>query len=50
VLTPWQRVFGHPVLSIVIAACVTHFFQPFGPYTCTVRIIQMNLFGAARVV
>jgi hypothetical protein len=29
VLTQLQRVFGHPVLSIVIAACVIHFFQPF---------------------
>jgi hypothetical protein len=24
-----QRVFGHHVLSISIAACVSHFFQPF---------------------
>jgi hypothetical protein len=29
VLTQLQRVFGHPGFSIVIAARITHFFQPF---------------------
>ncbi|MDQ3831999.1 MAG: hypothetical protein M3361_22460 [Candidatus Tectomicrobia bacterium] len=28
VLTPLQRVFGHPVLSVVMAAGITHVFQP----------------------
>ncbi len=29
VATLCKRVFGHPVLSVVMAACITHFFQPF---------------------